>query len=95
MALTQTGPERGRYLVRAVDDAVPLTGFLDTIAKYPAVTILDRIGPAGQPHTLVLEMSHDRARALEQQFTQSQQPIMIEPDRPLSMSDSAPDRKGT
>jgi hypothetical protein len=94
MALTQTGPERGRYLVRAVNDAVPLTGFLDSIANDPGVTIITRIGPAGQPHTVVTEMSHDRARALEQQFNQSQQPIMIEPDRPLSMFDSTPDRKG-
>lgn len=94
MARTQTGPERGRYLVRAVKDAVPLTGFLDSISNDPAISVVDRIGPSGQPHTVVTEMSHDRARALEQQFIQSQQPLMIEPDRPLSMFDTDPDRKG-
>ncbi|WP_426113286.1 hypothetical protein [Massilia sp. PWRC2] len=85
MVLTQTGPERGRYIVRAAGDAIPLTGFLATIANEPAIAIVDRIGPPGQAHTVVAEMSHDRARALEQQFIQSQQPIIIEPDRPLSM----------
>lgn len=94
MALTQTGSARGRYLVRAVNDAVPLSGFLGSIAHDPAITVVDRIGPADQPHTVVTEMSHDRARALEQQFRQSQQPLMIEPDRPLSMFDADPDQKG-
>lgn len=94
MALTQTGSERGRYLVRAMGDAIPLTGFLASIASDPAIAVVDRIGPAGQPHTVVTEMSHDRARALEQQFNQSQQPIMIEPDRPLSMSGGDSAQKG-
>lgn len=94
MALMQTGPERARYLVRAVGDAVPLAGFLASIASDPAITIVERIGPAGQAHTVVAEMSHDRARALELQFIQSQQPLMIEPDRPLSLFDAAPVQKG-
>jgi len=85
MALTQSGPERGRYLVRAMGDAVPLSSFLNSIAGDPAITVVDRIGPAGQPHTVVAELSHDRARALEQQFMQNQQPLIIEPDQPISM----------
>lgn len=94
MALTQTGPERGRYLVRAMGDAIPLSGFLASVASDPSIAIVDRIGPAGQPHTVVAEMSHDQARALEQQFNQSQQPLMIEPDRPLSLFDGNPVQKG-
>lgn len=85
MALTQTGPERGRYLVRAMGDAVPLSGFLNSIAGDTAVTVVDRIGPAGQPHTVVAELSHDRARALEQEFKQTRQPLIIEPDQPMSL----------
>lgn len=91
MALNQTGPERGRYLVRAVGDALPLTGFLASIANDSAITVVDRIGPPGQPHTLVLETSHDRARALEQQFEQTRQALIIEPDRPLSMFTGTPE----
>ena len=94
MILTQTGSERGRYLVRAVGDAVPLTGFLDSIAGNPAIDVVQHIGPPGQPHTVVAEMSHDNARELEQQLTQSQQPIMIEPDAPMSMFDGDPVQKG-
>ncbi len=90
MTVTQTGPERGRYLVRAANDAVPMSGFLDSVAGDPDISIVDRIGPPGQPHTVVAELSHDRARALEQQFNQSQQPFMIEPDRPLSLFGSGP-----
>jgi hypothetical protein len=93
MALTQTGPERGRYLVRAAGDAVPLTPLLDSIASNPAITIVDRIGPPGQAHTVVLDMSHDQARALEQQFSETQQ-FIIEPDSPLSMFSGAPEQKG-
>ncbi|HEV7814942.1 MAG TPA: S8 family serine peptidase [Janthinobacterium sp.] len=96
MPLQQTGPGKGRYLIRAVGDAVPLADFLSSISADPAIAIVDAIGPAGRPHTVVAEMSHDRARALEQHFNQSKQ-FMIEPDRPLSLFKSAgwPDgRKG-
>ena len=94
MALTQTGPERGRYMVRAVGDAIPLKGFIDSMASHPAIAIVDRIGPDGQPHTVVLETSHDQARALEQQFQQAQQPLIIEPDSPLSLFGGGPQQKG-
>ncbi|MDB5963077.1 MAG: hypothetical protein JWP59_4371 [Massilia sp.] len=94
MALTQTGPGQGRYIVRAAGDAIPLTGFLASIANDPAIAVIRQIGPAGQPHTVVVETSHDRARALEQQFQQSQQPLIIEPDSPLSFFGGAPEQKG-
>jgi hypothetical protein len=94
MPLTQSGSERGRYLVHAVDDAVPLTAFLDAIASNPAIAIVEHIGPAERPHTVVAEMSHDQARALEQQFRQNQQPITIEPDQTLSLFGASPVQKG-
>ena len=86
MPLSQTGPDKARYLIRAVGDAVPLTDFLASIGNDPSIKIADRIGPANQPHTVVAEMSHAQARALEQRFSQSNQ-LMIEPDRPLSLFD--------
>lgn len=84
MPLLQTGPEKARFLIRAVGDAVPLADFLNSIAADASIEIVDKIGPPGQPHTLVAAMSLDRARALEQQFSHSHQ-LMIEPDRPLSL----------
>lgn len=86
MPLLQTGPDKARFLIRAVGDAVPLTDFLASAAADPAIKIVDRIGPAGNPHTVVAELSHDQARALEQRFNQSKQ-LLIEPDRPLSLFD--------
>lgn len=94
MPLTQSGSERGRYLVHAVDDAVPLTAFLDAIASNPAIAIVEHIGPADRPHTVVAEMSHDQARALEKQFRQNRQPITIEPDQTLSLFGASPVQKG-
>jgi hypothetical protein len=85
MPLSQTGPGKARYLIRAVGDAVPLTDFLTSLRDDSSIAIVDQIGPPGQPHTVVAEMSHDQARALEQRFSQSNQ-LMIEPDRPLSLS---------
>lgn len=84
MPSLQPGPGQARYLIRAVGDAVPLAAFIAGIGADPSIRIVERIGPPGQPHTLVAEMSADRASELEQSFRQSQQ-LMIEPDRPLSM----------
>lgn len=84
MPLMQTGPERARFLIRAVGDAVPLADFIAAVGADPSIAIVDRIGPPGQPHTVVADMSHDRARSLEQNFSLSHQ-LMIEPDRPLSL----------
>lgn len=84
MPLSQTGPGKARYLIRAAGDAVPLADFLNSVRADASIAIVDQIGPPGQPHTVVAEMSHDQARALEQRFSQSNQ-LMIEPDRPLSL----------
>ena len=86
MTVTQSGPGRARYLVVSVDDSVSLAPLLASVADDAGVRIIDRIGPPGQPHTAVLELSHDRARALETQFQQARQPYKIEPDSPLSLS---------
>lgn len=86
MSLLHTGPGKGRYIIRAAADAAPLTAFLATIKDDPSVELIDTIGPRDQPHTAVVEITHDMARQLEQRFRNSNQ-LIIEPDRPLSLFD--------
>ncbi|PWF54653.1 hypothetical protein [Massilia glaciei] len=81
-----TGADKARYLVRAVGDAVSLAEFLNIVRVDPEVDIVSEIGPKHAPHTVVLEMSSAKARALEEGFSKSHQ-LMIEPDRPLSLFD--------
>ena len=86
MSLLHTGPGKDRYIIRATADAAPLAAFLATIKDDPSVELIDTIGPRDQPHTVVVEISHDMARRLEQRFGNSKQ-LIIEPDRPLSLFD--------
>jgi hypothetical protein len=86
MPLLHTGPDKARYLIRAVGDAVSLASFLDEIRNDSSIEIVSEIGPKHAPHTVVLEMSHAQARAIEEKFSKSHQ-LMIEPDRPLSLFD--------
>jgi len=75
---------KGRYIIRSKDDGGQLTHFLSDVANDPDVSLLDTIGPVGQEHTAVFEMSHEKALFLAQRFRNSNQ-LMIEPDRPLSL----------
>jgi rRNA processing protein Gar1 len=79
---TKTGT--GRFIVRS-DDAATLAAFLQSVQNDPGMTLVDVIGPAGQPHTAVVDMSEDKAHSLEQQFRDAKSRITIEPDRPLSL----------
>lgn len=83
MPTTTPGPGRGRYIVRSGDSRT-LAEFINGTEADPDIELLDLIGPAGEPHTAVVEMSHERAAAFAQQFRSSNQ-LTIEPDRPLSM----------
>jgi hypothetical protein len=74
---------RSRYLIRSRNDETPLTDLLGDIGSDPAIAVIDTIGPAGKPHTVVAEMSEDTARSLKQRFDPLHQ-LIIEPDRPLS-----------
>lgn len=74
---------RGRFIIRA-DDATHLQAFISEIGQDPAIELVDVIGPAGQPHTAVVAITPDTARALEQRFRTANQ-LKIEPDRPLSL----------
>lgn len=76
-------PDRGRYIIRS-DDARQLAEFISDVRQDPTMELLDTIGPANQPHMVVVAMSHDQARSLELRFSKSNQ-LKIEPDRPLSL----------
>ena len=68
----------------------PLTDFLALAETDPEITVIDLIGPRGQPHTAVLEISEDTAQRLQRQFRNASAPphhLTIEPDRPLSLFD--------
>ncbi len=84
MSSISAGPGRGRYIIRSKHDDTPLTELLGELGNDPAVAMVDAIGPPGKPHTVVCEMTGDKARSLQQRFDQSNQ-FIIEPDRPLSM----------
>lgn len=82
MAGSESGT--GRFIVRS-DNAATLAAFIQSAQNDPGMTLVDVIGPAGQPHTAVVDMPFDKARVLEQQFRNAQSQIVIEPDRPLSL----------
>lgn len=83
MSSKTPGTGRGRYIVRSGDSRL-IAEFINGVDADPEIELLDLIGPAGEPHTAVVEMSHERAAAFAQQFRSSNQ-LTIEPDRPLSM----------
>ena len=89
MTLASTAQDKARYLVHAACGAA-LTDFLTLAETDPDITVSDLIGPRGQPHTAVLEISAETAQRLQQQFRNAgaaSHQLTIEPDRPLSMYD--------
>ena len=90
MSQAHTAPGKARYLVHAAD-GTPLTDFLALAETDPEITVVDLIGPRGQPHTAVLEISDEIAQRLQRHFRDANAPshqLTIEPDRPLSMFDN-------
>lgn len=88
---TQPLPDKARFLVHAAIGA-PLNDFLALAVTDPEIAVVDVIGPRDRPHTAVVELSHDKARVLDQHFRRTGTPahqLTIEPDRPLSMFDGA------
>jgi hypothetical protein len=85
-------PEKSRFLVHAARGS-PLKDFLAAAAIDPEIAVVDVIGPHGQPHTAVVEISAEKAQLLAQHFRLTSTPshqLTIEPDRPLSLFDSGP-----
>ena len=92
MTDTQVAPGKARFLVHAASGE-PMTDFLALAAGDPEIAVVDTIGPRGQPHTAVVEISPDKARALALHFRSMSSPghqLTIEPDRPLSLFDNGP-----
>ncbi|MQA19608.1 hypothetical protein [Rugamonas rivuli] len=91
MTEAQAAPSRkARYLIHAVDGA-PVVDFLALAEIDPEITVVDVIGPHDAPHTVVVEISADKARVLELHFRSTGTPshqLTIEPDQPLSLFDS-------
>jgi len=90
MSQAHAAPGKSRYLIHATC-CTPLTDFLALAETDPEIAVVDLIGPRGQPHTAVLEISEDTAQRLQRQFRDASAPpyqLTIEPDRPLSMFDS-------
>ncbi len=73
-----------RYIIRTRNEAAALAAFLDSISTDPDIVVADRIGPAGQEHTAVLDVADRIAPQFEELLGDSEQ-LMIERDRPLSM----------
>ncbi len=84
MSPISNAPGTGHYIVRS-EDAGQLAEFVEDIRQDPAVKLVDTIGPTNQPHTVVVAMSPEKALSLEQRFRKNSTPLIIEPDRPLSL----------
>jgi len=72
---------RERYLVAqtgAGDLLSELTRQFDADAE---IEVLDKVGPAGQPDTVVVSMTPDRARELQKKFAGK---LIVEKDAPLT-----------
>jgi hypothetical protein len=79
-------PNTNRYIVRAVGDFAPLHSFIDDITDDPVIRLVEKIGPARQAHTVVIETDTATAQMLDERFRSTNQ-LMIAPDRPLPLSD--------
>jgi predicted phosphoribosyltransferase len=90
MPMLTPGPQKGqtgRYIIRSEDPA-QVNELIEKIRQDPAIEVQDVIGPAGQPHTVVASMPHEKARLLEGDLAQAKVRTTIEPDRPLSLFDN-------
>lgn len=73
-----------RYIVRAAGDCAPLQSFIDGIVDDPVIRLVEKIGPARQAHTVVIETDISTAQMLDLRFRSTNQ-LMIEPARPLPL----------
>jgi hypothetical protein len=85
MPLEPPVEEPSHYLVRARPPSTlaPLIAHLETNR---AGTIVRRMGPAHDPHTLLISTTREQAADLAQRFAGT---IIVEPDRPLSLYQEA------
>jgi hypothetical protein len=86
MLLQTSDGSKDRYIVRS-EDARLLADFIDEAKTDSELELVETIGPVGVPHTAVFLMPHEKARALQQRYGESNR-VIIERDRPLSLFDS-------
>lgn len=81
MPLLNSDSARQRYIISATDPQ-QLADFLNSAE--PGVEVVDQIGPADQPHTVIVSIPPEHAPSLQRRVRSSPQ-LTIEPDRPLSL----------
>lgn len=81
MSQGDSSETRYDYVVQARQPGV-LTRAITRIEADPAITIVRRLGPSDEPHTLVASMAEAQAATLRQQFAGE---LIIERDRPLTL----------
>jgi hypothetical protein len=72
--------EQHNYLVRA-RSASTLASAIAFIESDPSFTLVRRLGPHDEPHTLVVAMTEEGATLLRQRFADE---LIVERDRPLT-----------
>ena len=72
---------RERFMVAQTDDSDVLSDLAAKLGADPEVELVDYIGPANKPNTLIVEMPPDRARKLQQNYAGK---LIVEKDKPLT-----------
>jgi len=70
-----------QYLVQAHEPQT-LASLVPLLEADPQAQIVNKIGPPGQPHTLVVRLSQQQADALQQKYPGE---LIVERDQPLSL----------
>ena len=71
MTLSNSARQTKRYLITS-QDPQRLAEAIRIVKADPTMELLDEIGPANQPHTLVVGMGDEQAAALKQRFAGQQ-----------------------
>ena len=85
MPTNTSGNARQSFLVRARQPGV-LARVIDSIEEAEFAQIDRRLGPADEPHTLVVSMTEQQAQVLAQRYAGQ---VIIEKDRPLQSFSSS------
>src|SRR6266851_254471 len=81
MLLSNSARRTKRYLITS-QDPQRLAEAIRIVKADPTMELLDEIGPANQPHTLVVGMGDEQAAALKQRFAGQ---LIVEQDRPVTL----------
>jgi hypothetical protein len=79
--MPNTNTSRERYMVAQRTQGDLLSKLAAQFHTDPEIAVLDKIGPAEQPDTLVVSMTPDRARQLKADYAGK---LIVEKDAPLT-----------